>query len=447
MAMKRSLPIAVLLLSLAALAPAYGQTTTIWPWPWTQGAEYAYPFLPVGGWNSPGSFSPSSLAMGETYLAADNSTAGYLNPACLSSITAPQFSLSYRYTRNRYKISSWGPLLDLPAQAGPQETSTFRRETDFIDTAGLVLPFEDWVLAANYFLFQEYNFPDIKSPYWGYPIPLERPQFLPQSLSVKQTGNMKGLNLAVSWRVTKAFSLGASAAYVFGDIDRVEDLPDIYVIQPGKGPDGVVPSSADVPASTIQSSAYSAKGFFFNLGLTWAPSSEVVLGLSLRPPFSLDVQTDVETTDSAGQRTHFSGDNYFKHPLVAVGSVLFHPVEPFRLSLDLSYWGWGEFSTDVDPVLFGSYDFKSVLKFNFGAEYEVSLPFDVIETLALRAGFIYDPQPYRFSPGIARDFVTLGFGLPAGPLDLQFAAKIGLSSGEKNRFHEDVLQVGAAYRF
>lgn len=446
MALKKYLPLLIVLLTVVSIAPAFGQKTAIWPWPWTAGEEYAYPFLPVGGWNSPGSFSPASLAMGETYLTADDSTVGYLNPAYLSHLSAPQFSLSYRYTRNRYK-TAFSPYFDLPAKAGSQETATFSRETDFLDSAGLVLPFSNWVLAANYFLFQEYSFPDIRGPYWGYPIPLAEPEFwygYPQS--VKQTGHMKGLNLAFSWRVTLAVSLGASASYVFGDIDRVEELPDIYVIQTRTGPDGVV-SGSDVHSSTIQNSAYSAKGFFVDLGFTWKLSSQVLLGLSLRPPFSLDVQTDIETTDSAGQKSFFSGANTFKHPLVAAGSVLFHPLEPFRFTLDLSYWGWGEFSTDIDPGFFGSYDFKSVLKFNLGAEYVVRLPFDVIETLALRAGFIYDPQPYRYSPSIARDYVTFGFGLPAGPLDFQFAAKLGLSSGEKNRFHSDVLQVGAAYRF
>jgi long-subunit fatty acid transport protein len=446
MVLKKHLPLFVWLLTLVTLAPAFGQKTAIWPWPWMVGEEYAYPFLPIGGWNTPGSFSPTSLAMGETYLTADNSTAGYLNPACLSHITAPQFSLSYRYTRNRYKTSPWGPLLDRPVQAGSQETAVFSRETDFLDSAGLVLPFTNWVLAANYSLFQEYDFPDIRGPYWGYPIPLAEPDFwygYPQS--VKQTGHMKGLNLAFSWRVTPAISLGASASYVFGDIDRVEELPDIYVIQTRKGPDGVV-SGSDAYTFTIHS-ATSAKGFFFNLGFTWQLSSQLLLGLSLRPPFSLDVQTDIERVDPAGLRSFFSADNYFKQPLIAGGSILFHPLEPFRFTIDLSYWGWGAFSTDIDPGWFGSPDFKSVLKFNLGAEYVVRLPFDVIETLALRAGFIYDSQPYGYSPSIARDFVTFGFGLPAGPLDLQFAAKLGLSSGEKSRFHSDVLQVGAVYRF
>ena len=444
--MKRHLPFFFLLFSLASLLPAYGQTTTIWPWPWTQAEEYAYPFLPGGGWNTPGSFSPGSLAMGETYLTARNSTAGFLNPAYLSYISAPQFSLSYRYTQNRYKTSSWGTL-DLPAQAGSPETRTFRRETDFLDSAGLVLPFDDWVLAANYFLFQEYNFPEIRGPFWGYPVPLAQPEvWIGYPQSVKQTGNMKGLNLAFSWRLTKAFSLGASASYVFGDIDRVQEMPDVYVIQARRGPERMLPASDPYP-STIQNSAYSAKGFFFNLGFTWAPNSQIVLGLSLRPPFSLDLQTEIETMDSAGQRSYFSGDNYFKHPLVAVASVLFHPLEPFHFTLDLSYWGWGEFSTDLDPGWFGNYDFKSVLKFNLGAEYDVRLPFDSVDTLVLRAGFIYDPQPYRYSPSIARDSLTFGFSLPVGRLDLQFAAKLGLSTQEKNRFHSAVLQAGAAYRF
>jgi long-subunit fatty acid transport protein len=264
--------------------------------------------------------------------------------------------------------------------------------------------------------------------------------------AIRQTGDMKGLNLAFSYRLTRSFSLGVSASYVFGDIDRVQEMPEVTIMENGNGWQPAHPG-LDPNLSMIQNSAYDAKGFFFNLGFTWEPSSQLLLGLSLRPPFSLDVQTEMETTDSSGQRSYFSQDNYFKHPLVAVASLLFHPLEPLRLTADLSYWGWGEFSTDIDPGRFGYYDLKSVLKFNLGAEYEVRLPFDWLRALALRAGFIYDPQPYRNSPGIARDSVTFGFSLPVGRLDLQFAAKLGLSANEKDRFHSDVLQAGAAYRF
>jgi hypothetical protein len=155
----------------------------------------------------------------------------------------------------------------------------------------------------------------------------------------------------------------------------------------------------------------------------------------------------MEFTDSAGQISSFSQDNYFKHPLVAVASVLFHPLKSFQFTADLSSWGWGGFSTDIDPGWFGNYDFRSVTKLNLGAEYKIGLPFEGLQTLALRAGYIYDPQPYGYIPRVTRDYATFGIGLPAGRLDLHVAAKLGLSDREKNRFHTDVLQVGAGYRF
>jgi Outer membrane protein transport protein (OMPP1/FadL/TodX) len=444
--MKRNAPVFILMFGLISFLPAFSQQTTVWPWPWTSMQEYDFPFLPVGGWNTPAAFSPRSLAMGETYLSSGNSTAGFLNPAYLSALTAPQFSLSYRFTENRYKTSSW-PYMDLLPQGSYSETRSFSRGTDYLDSAGLALPFEKWVVAANYFLFQEYNIPDIKGPFWGYPIPLAEPDiWIEYPQSIAQSGFMKGLNLAFSYRLTESFALGASVSYVFGDIERVQEWPEIYYIQPDKNGDSTSPPYGQIP-STTQKYSYDAKGFFFNFGFTWEPSRQVTLGFSLRPPFSLDVQTELEYTDSAGSGSYLSQDNYFKHPLVAAGSLLFHPLESLCLTLDLSYWGWGEFSTDIDPGWFGSYDFQSVVKLNLGAEYEIGLPFDVFEALALRAGYIYDPQPYRYSPNIARDYVTFGFGLPVGDLDFHFAAKLGLSGREQNRFHSDVLQIGGGYRF
>jgi len=437
----------VLLLGLASLMPAYSQQPDIWPWPYPSYDESGYHFLPVGGWNSPAYLPPDSLAMGETYLAVRNSTAGFLNPASLSFLSSPQLSLSYRYTENRIKTASWPSYREVPVQWEPFETRSFRRKTDILDSAGLVLPFENWVLAANYFLFQEYNLPDIKGPYWDYPVPMAEPDIwfgFPRTIS--QSGRMKGLNVAFSHRLTESISLGASVSYVFGDIDRVEESPEVYILQPEDGGDGTIPFSPEYPY-TVQKTSYDAKGVFYNLGFTWEPSREIVLGLSLRPPFSLDIQTDREFTDSSGLRSSYSQDNYFRHPLVAVASVLFRPRKSFHLAADLSYWGWGEFSTDIDPGWFGSYNFKSVVKLNLGAEYWIDLPFDALEALALRAGFIYDPQPYPADLRIARDYATLGFSLPAGRLDLNFAAKLALSNREKNRFHSDVLQVGAGYRF
>jgi len=434
----------VLLLGLASLMPAYSQQPDIWPWPYPVADESGFHFLPVGGWNSPGSLSPNSLALGESYLIARNSTAGFLNPASLSFLSAPQFSLSYRYTENRYKTSS-SPLLEIPVFGDSFETRSFRRKTDVLDSAGLVLPFENWVLAANYFIFQENNFPDIKGPYWGYPVPMVQPEIWLGYQSVSQTGRLKGVNLAFSYRLTESFSLGASVSYVFGDIDRVEESPEVYILEP-EPRDGTLPFSPEFP-SAVQKYSYDARGFFTNLGFTWELSRQLVLGFSLRPPFSLDIQTDREFTDSSGLSSSYSQDNYFRHPLVAVASMLFRPLKAFELTADLSYWGWGETSTDIDPGWFGSYDFRSVVKLNLGAEYKIGLPFETLPILALRAGYIYDPQPYRFIPRVTRDYVTFGFGLPAGRLDLHVAAKLGLSARELNRFHTDVLQVGAGYRF
>ena len=84
---------------------------------------------------------------------------------------------------------------------------------------------------------------------------------------------------------------------------------------------------------------------------------------------------------------------------------------------------------------------------NLGAEYRIRLPFDLIKDLALRAGYIYDPQPYQFSESYARNYFSVGISLSVGQLDANAAAKISLSPKELQRFHSNLFQLGLSYGF
>jgi len=442
--MKKGAVLFVLIFILFSLNPVFGQkqySPLIWPDYWYGNEEFVYHTLPVGGWNTLGSFSPRSVAMGETFFASSNGTSGYLNPAFLAVLKEPQFSLSYRYSENSYKSSFWPEIIPMrEGFNGYREKHSFKRKTDYVDSISLVLPFHDWVLAANYFLFQEFNFPRIK----GYP-----DNWLD---TIKQSGEMRGLNLALSYRLTTSFSLGISASYVFGDINRTQVFAPVYFIlddrvsPPGQG--GSIPPYWPWP-TTSEDYNLDMKGLYFNLGATFEPTEKWKIGLALRPPFSIDIKADIETTfmDMVQYTEKSSGDFYNKQPLVAVGSVLYRPVNSFELTADIAIWGWGSVSSDYAPSWYYPRDFKSIIKLNLGAEYKVPLPFPALDELCLRAGYIYDPQPFRFAESYSRDYFCAGLGLSAGHLEMGFAAKISLSPRELRRFHSNVLQIGATYRF
>jgi long-subunit fatty acid transport protein len=443
--MKKTAVSLALLFVLFSLSPVFGQKTyapVIWPDYWYGNEEFIYHTLPIGGWNTLGSFSPRSVAMGETFFASPNGTSGYLNPAFLSVIKQPMFSLNYRYSENSYRTSFWPDIIPMrEGFNGNRETHSFKRKTDYVDSISLVLPFHDWVLAANYFLFQEFNFPDIN----GYPS-----YWLD---TVKQSGKMRGLNLALSYRLTSSFSLGISASYVFGDINRTQVFAPIYYILEDRmsppGPGVSIPPDWPWWPTTSEVFSLDLKGLFFNLGATFEPNEKWKIGFMLRPPFSIDIKAEVETTfmDLVPYQERSSGDFFNKQPLVATGSVLYKPVDSFELTADVSVWGWNSVTTDYTQSWYYPQDLKSIVKLNLGAEYKVPLPFPALDDLALRVGYIYDPQPFRYAESFSRDYFCAGLGLSIGDLEMGVSAKISLSPRELRRFHANVFQIGATYRF
>jgi hypothetical protein len=136
-----------------------------------------------------------------------------------------------------------------------------------------------------------------------------------------------------------------------------------------------------------------------------------------------------------------------KQPFVAVASFLYRPIPQMEVTADFGYWGWGNFSTDFTSSSYYYYLGKSIFKLNLGASYAIELPFGILKELSVRAGYIYDPQPYDYDEGFSRNFVCAGFCLTMGCVSLETAAKISVISPEAQRFKANQLRVGAALTF
>lgn len=433
--------------------PVFGQdanNAVIWP-DWGLGMEeYAFHTLPVGGWNTLGTFSSKSTAMGETLFSSLNSSSGYLNPSFLALLGKPVLSFNYRFTKNRYKTSFQSPIIPLMFPVyPPSETYSYSRNTDSIDYFGVALPFQSWTVAANYFLFQEYNFPRISGPAMAWYNWLDR---------LEQSGDMKGVNLAVAYKLNSFFSAGISASYLFGDISRFQSYQPIYYIMERYAglvdsvPPGTLPEPWPWP-SISEEYQIELDGLFFDLGVIFNPNDNWGVGFALRPPFSMDLNVVVDTTyedlivseEPVKTSVRTSGRYYSEQPLVGTASVFYKPVTAMMLTLDLSYWAWSGVSTNYYANWYYPQEFKNVLKLNLGAEYRVKLPFEKISNLALRAGYIYDPQPYLYAEGSARTFLCVGCGLDIGPFEIEFAGKISVGARELQRFSSNVIQVGITY--
>jgi len=410
---------------------------------WPQAMEeFAFPTLPAGGWNTLGTFGARSAAMGETFLSGQSPAAGILNPGFLTRLSGPELSLSYRYTAHSYETLPGFALSNLTVL---QEStpSSFKRQIGYPDGVGLAFPLGAWSFSAGYFVFQEYNIPDASASFFSMPN------------KVKQSGEMRGINLALANSITDAFSVGISASYLYGRISRFEVSP-IYTIL-GELPAGSL--LADLRKLVLnllfqgpvraEDMDMDLSGFFVNLGATYRWRNNMLVGFSLRAPFILGLEVGA-TRSFPGSRwpeERFSAKAKLDQPLVATASLLYLPTPSFTLAADLSYWAWkGCRSKDNFRWMYPA-GFENILKLNLGAEYAVPLPSRIIRSLALRAGYIHDPQPYPISEGFSRDFATAGFGLKIGPCIFDAAAKIQLFDLDPGRFHTNIFSVGLSYEF
>jgi long-subunit fatty acid transport protein len=454
---KRALPLVLVLLVAGLWATAAPQKqNTVLVWPGFQ--ESAFPFLPIGGWNVMGTYSVAAAGMGETLLGPNGPAAGFLNPAFLVTIGQPAFSLSARYSWNNY--ASLGNSILGYQLAGHEDADAFRRGTTYFDQAGLSVPLGRWVIAANYELFQEYNFPTIKSGY-GFVAPFAK---------IDQTGSLRGVNLALARRFGRGFAVGVSFTYLFGSVSRVEVSYPVYILAdilsaflPG-GLSGWLESlnlfglgalDSILPGGEIvQDRHFDLKAPSFTIGMTYEPNARWLFGLVLRPPVDIRINTTLKTSTGMDigttgfplvYETH--GRNYMKLPLFAAASVCFRPVPRFQVTGDVSYWAWSEYTTDLSPSGYDQDLGGNVVKLNFGAAYAFELPLDILREITVRAGYIYDPQPYQAGTRFSRNFATVGLGFKIWRVYLDMAAKLGILSPEDQRFRSNQLRAGLSVLF
>jgi hypothetical protein len=433
--------LAVLITAFPGVCAAQG-SSLIYPW-WGPPDEFSFFTLPVGGWNVLGPSSVRGTAMGETLLGNTGPASGLFNPAAPCRSETASFTLSYRYAHTVYRTNPPPIFLIEMAMPSRDDMVSFARNTESLDRVGISLPFCGWSVAASYGLFQEFNFPDIRPEYYSY------------WSDVAQSGKLRGASLSVSRSLTRSFTLGVSVSYLFGDISRSQTVPWLYWIMPGiddRG--GSLPPASEL--DRLMAETYSVERFnldldalALNLGLTFRAGEDWTIGLLLRPPFKLNVDANIDVTygDPAQSPVHSVEKYSLKQPFVAVSSVSFRPVRGFEVAADLSYWGWGQISAPYQQGWFYGPEFKSVLKLNLGAEYRIDFSTGRVKGLAIRAGYIYDPQPYPYGESWARSYLTGGFGLSLGDFEIEAAAKVGFAASEIGRFHSNILQLGAGYRF
>lgn len=341
--------------------------------------------------NSPGA---RSLGMGGAFLAlADDATAAYTNPAGLSNLSRPEFSLEYRNTDFSTLYSDTGRLLGEPSGLGIDTVSGIEQRETSDDVNSLsfisyVFPFEKFTLGAY-----RHQLADFKSSFRSQG-PFIQTTILPGGATflARAEPSINDVDLdIVNWGLSASFRIGDSVSIGVG-VSYYDFSFDTTTQRFGFGTDLSTRwmlsdfNDSDKTAFTTQSG--DDNSFGFTLGLLWSISEKWSTGFVYRQGVEFDYKHKVTISEERAPE----GITDFNVPALYGAGLTFRPTDRFTISLDVNRIEYGDITKNV--VLQGGgleVDYLAVddgTEIRLGAEYV----FDTKNHFALRAGVWQDPE-------------------------------------------------------
>jgi long-chain fatty acid transport protein len=341
--------------------------------------------------NNPGA---RSLGMGGAFLGlADDATAAYTNPAGLSNLSRPEFSLEYRNTDYTTVYSDLGRLYGTPSGLGIDTVSGIVQEETSEDVNALsfisyVYPMEKWTIGAY-----RHQLADFKAGFESQgPIIQTRELVgdLPFLSRANPSINNVDLNiinwgLSASFRVGDSVSIGAGVSYY--DLDFDTTTQRFFLPSGLEGRWSLVDfDELDESSFTTQRGDDTAWGF--SLGLLWSINEKWSAGFVYKQGVEFDYAHEV--TLSSGRSP--SGITDLNVPGLYGGGITYRATERFTLSLDINRISYSDITKNV--VLQGGGAPVDYLAVDDGTEYRLGgeYVFDTKHYFSLRAGVWYDPE-------------------------------------------------------
>ncbi|MBD3216815.1 MAG: hypothetical protein GF310_00970 [candidate division Zixibacteria bacterium] len=229
-----------------------------------------------------------------------------------------------------------------------------------------------------------------------------------------ETGSLYALSAGGGIDLSPKISLGASLNYYFGTDDYN------WRLSTGGFADGLQPLYIDHIEDDY--SAVSAKA-----GILIAYSKYLNIGATVETPIQYDIDEEylLRTFDEGGVDIDGGRFSYDLWTPFTFGAGLGLNFNYLQLAADVNYADWTQMEYKDNPALtsdnlFIQEYYRDVFSFSFGAEYLIPRL-----GLKLRAGYKYDPLPFRdiafqqaddlmpiqgYDIINERDFVTFGFG-------------------------------------
>ncbi|MEW6456135.1 MAG: hypothetical protein AB1410_05400 [Acidobacteriota bacterium] len=342
---------------------------------------------PLGTWNIFGFLSARNLGMGNTAIAnSSESSASLFNPALLANLKSFKASITlFAQTSEMFRYSLINTSSIRSSKLG---ISIFD-----VGSAGFIFPYKGFTYGVNYFFFESYERPDFVVPYPGQP------------LNGEFSGNARGINLSVSREIISDLSLGISFNYIAGK--RYLKISEEF----GSG------------TSYFDEKSHDLYGWNLGIGFFYRTPFNLNVGASIKSPLRIKTDSEILREFKSPVIEIFQKDtskDETKKPFLAGLGFSYFLRKNILISSDFIYFPWKKY----EYFYFGEKverNFKSVIEICIGGEYSLLFP---KESLHLRIGYFYDPQPLRKTEINYNNF-TFGAGVSLGKFRIDGAYSTG----------------------
>jgi len=334
-----------------------------------------------------------SLAMGGAFLGlADDATAAYSNPAGLSNLFRPEFSLEFR--RNEYTtvFADTGRLYGEPTGVGIDVNDSIvfgesQSDTDSLSFISFVYPLEYMTIGAyrheiaNFSAAYRRQGPIVQSVDQGRDLP-----FLSKEGPTENATDMDIINwgISLSYRITDSLAVGAGLSYYEFSFDSLAVRYPAGSFEQRYEP---ADFTADPRTTAIQTGDDDDIGY--NFGLLWSISSRWSLGVVYRTGAEFDYDHQVANLINGVTRSSVTD---FNLPGKFGAGIAFRPIEQLTLTFDYNRISYSDLTKNV--VLEGTDTDFPFIEVDDGDEYRLGAEFVFATSvpLAVRAGIWNAPD-------------------------------------------------------
>jgi long-subunit fatty acid transport protein len=381
------------------------------------------------------------MGMGGAFIAvADDATAASWNPAGLTQLRKPEFSVVYSHF-NRSE--------DFDLRNHPESSSSPSVSSDDLNYLSIAYPFtlcnRNMTVSLNYQLLYEFK----NNINFTYNEDVLGRQHSERTFDIKQNGQLRTLSPAYAIQVTPRLSLGMTLNFWTDNLfwsngwttEKVE-TGKIY----GN-------ASKRIENKWLQERYTDFSGFNMNFGFLWNINKFLTLGAVLKTPFTAHINYKLTKNSSAISfqpstsqplwrsriMVKFRDDVDLNMPLSYGFGIACRFSDAFTMSLDVYVTDWSNYILETSKgqrysliTAKSSRDshVKDTTQVRLGAEYLFILTNTVIP---VRGGLLYDPEPAEGHP---QDF--WGFSLGTGVsikdviLDCAYQYRHGNNAGKQN---------------